>query len=184
MNYNSINTLKNYWQRMKKFRLTFFLAFTCIAGAGLASVIRPLYFKDFFDILSTTTDKPIGYHLLLGIIFSVMILHIIEWTFWRLAIVMATRFQTGMMSELYNYSFQYLHKHSVGYFENTFVGSIVKKVNKYVWAFIEISSALLWNLMNLFINIVFITTVLFLKNIMLGVIIVAWIVLFFIVNTY
>jgi len=49
------------------------------------------------------------------------------------------KFQLHIMEQLYVDAFTYLHGHSMSFFHGTFVGSLVKKVNRYVYAFESIA---------------------------------------------
>ncbi len=182
MKNNTVQTLKIYWQHLKKFKVSFFITCFSVITAALVNTIKPLYYKDFFDTLTNTVDKEVGFKALLLILLMIAVLNFIEWCLWRLSTFIAVRYYTGVMANLHNTCFKYLHKHSIGYFENTFVGSLVKKANKFVWAFNNISDVVIWNLLTLLTNIIFISYILVSKNTILGLIVIVWTVMFLCIN--
>ncbi|MFH1292100.1 MAG: ABC transporter ATP-binding protein [bacterium] len=177
-------TLKIYWQHTCKYKFVgFFLVFS-VMGASLTNVIRPLFFKQFFDILSSQQDKGLLFEALFSVLMLVLITEIIEWCFWRMATYTAIKFQAKIMADIANRCFQYLHKHSFSYFNNNFVGSLVKRVNRFVYAFMHIADVFIWNLLQLSVNIIFIGIILTYKNWILGLIVIGWITLFLSINWF
>ncbi len=73
--------------------------------------------------------------------------------------------------------YKYLHKHSFSYFNDNFAGSFVKRVSYFPKALEQIADEFVWNLLPLTVSIIFITVVLFQKNILLGLVIVLWLVI-------
>ena len=86
------------------------------------------------------------------------------------------------MADLYNTCFSYLHKHSVNFFNNNFVGSLVKKVNRFPNAFLGLSDMFFFEVLTLVFNTVFITAILFYKNWQVGLAVIAWIALYAFLN--
>ncbi len=182
MKYRANDTIKIYWQHLKKYKVMFFACLIAITGAAVTSLIIPLYFKKFFDLLTQTLYSGDIFSALFGILLIILVLWIIEWAFWRIAIFSAVDYEAEMMADLDNTCFRYLHKHSISYFDNNFVGSLVKRINRFVNAFSNIADTITWNLWNLIIHIIFISVVLFTKNIVLGVAVLIWTGLFLLVN--
>jgi len=76
---------------------------------------------------------------------------------------------------LYQTCFSYLHRHSVSFFNNNFVGSLVKKINRFPSSFLGLTDLLLFDVISLFVNTVFIIVVLFYKNWQIGLGLLIWI---------
>jgi len=182
MKNNTTQTLKYYWQHLRKFKVSFLITVFSVIGAALVNTIKPLFYKDFFDTLTSSANKEVGFKALVLILIIIAVINFIEWCLWRISTFVAVKYYNGVMANLHNSCFKYLHKHSIGYFESTFVGSLVKKANKFVWAFNNISDVVIWNLLTLVTNIVFISIILVSKNLTLGLIVIVWTIIFLIVN--
>jgi ATP-binding cassette subfamily B protein len=75
-----------------------------------------------------------------------------------------------------------LHQHSFSFFNNNFVGSLVKKVTRFGHAFESLADKVFYNFNRLVITTIIILAVLFVKNVYLGLGILAWLVIAFTVN--
>ncbi len=184
MKNNSKKTLKIYWQSLSNYKVSVFAMLFAVTGAAVIDVIVPLYFKEFFDVLSGSQPKDVIVKSLIAILIIIAGLNFLEWIFWRIATFTASYFYPKVMADLTNKCFAYLHKHSFAFFENTFVGSLTKRVKWFVNAFDDILDKVTWNFLPLTINIIVITVVLFQRNIWLGLGIIGWLVVFIIVNGF
>lgn len=181
---NTKLTLKYYWQHINKYRwLLFFTLFGTIMAAA-ADVVVPLYYKKFFDALADTSDieKTVG--VLISVLIFIAGLQFFHWLGWRISTLANIDFESKVLSDLSNTCFQYLHKHSYSYFNNNFVGTLVKRVNYFVRAFEAITDRVVYDMIPLFVNIAVAVTVLFLKNKILGLIALAWAAVFLTFNWF
>ena len=182
MKNNTKKTLKIYWEHSRVYKLELFIMLFSVIGASILSVIVPLYFKAFFDILVSEQPKDIIYNGLMSILASIIVIEFIQWTLWRSTAFSSTYFQSKVLADLSNLCFRHLHKHSFSYFNNNFTGSLVKRVNYFVRSFENIVDRATWDFIPLIITISIIVAILFSKNSILGMIIVIWIFLFMTVN--
>ncbi len=177
-------TLKNYWDHTKNSRFIMFVIIFALIGVGVVNVSIPLFFKKFFDVLTIEagdTDFLAG--KLINILIIIAGLELLQWTFWRIATFTSAYFQPKIMAKLANTCFAYLHLHSYSYFNNNFIGSLVKKVNRFVFAFERIIDRIFWNLIGLFVNVTLIVIVLFIKSPVLGIFLLIWLTVFIIINS-
>ena len=116
-NYTKL-TFKIFWEHSKKYNLVLVLIILSIITANVINVITPFYYKKFFDILIVNGTKA----ELVNILFTILILYSFEWVFWRLSGFINSYYQTTVMRDLAVTCFAYLHKHSVVFFNNSFVG--------------------------------------------------------------
>jgi ATP-binding cassette, subfamily B, bacterial len=179
---NTKKTIKYYWQHTKKYKVSGFFILIGLIGAAVSNVVVPLYFKKFFDVLTSGGATDIIAKTLVSILILILIVEFLQWFFWRLATFLAAYFQTKVMADLAVTCFEYLHKHSFAYFNNNFVGSLVKRVNRFVRSFEGISDRLAWNLIPLFVNLSMIIVVLSWKSTIIGLLIIGWLVIFMVVN--
>jgi ATP-binding cassette subfamily B protein len=175
-------TFSKYWEHVKKYKFSGFGMFIFLIFTPAINVIVPLYFKDFFDILVSNEPKEILVKSLVVTLFIILFLELLQWLGWRINTVLAAFFQTRVMKSLAEESFSYLHKHSFSYFNNNFVGSLVKRVNRFSRAFETIADSISWHLIPLFVNISIIIAVLLFKNIYLGLGILIWLIIFLSIN--
>ena len=181
MKNNTLRTLHYYWQEMRRRTLVFFVIVAAIIAAASVGIIIPLYYKKFFDIL-TTSSTEIGAKALIAVLVTIAIFELVRWALWRLALFVNAPFQTSVLAALSLRCFGYLHKHSFTYFNNNFVGSLVKRVNWFTRAFEGTVDKLFWNILPLLVNIGAIIIVLTSKNTWLGLAVIVWTVLFLTVN--
>jgi ATP-binding cassette subfamily B protein len=183
MQVNTKKTLRIFGQQMWKYKVSALVIFFSVVIASATGIITPLYFKNFFDVLSVATEsKNESVPQLIRILFIIGIVEFIGWIFWRISTFFSSFFQTSVMAELADMCFRYIHKHSFAYFNDNFVGALVKRVNRFIRAFEDIADRLTFDILQLIINISLILFVLFRKNILLASALTIWLFLFFVFN--
>lgn len=176
-------TFKIFWRHLLKYKWIALLIFIAVILASIAGLIAPIYYKQFFDILTEPDILDKG-GLLKNILIKILILYGISWLFWRLATFSNSYFQTRVMTDIANTCFAYLHKHSVSFFNNNFVGALVKRVNRFSNAFESIADTICWDLLPILTSVIFINIVLFDRNIVLGLVILVWIFIYLLINYF
>ncbi|MFA6553487.1 MAG: ABC transporter ATP-binding protein [Patescibacteria group bacterium] len=176
-------TIKRFWQATWKYKVAVSFSLSGVIAAGVINVIIPLYFKDLFNLLNTTGDRSVVVPSLISILVIIAVLEFVQWVCWRVGTFTASYFQPKVMYDLDNTNFAYMHRHSFGFFSDNFVGSLTKKVKWFSRAYEVISDRILWSLLPLIVNILIIVIVLFQRSWWLGVGIVVWFAIFFIVNS-
>ncbi|MDD5039704.1 MAG: ABC transporter ATP-binding protein [Patescibacteria group bacterium] len=184
MKFGRRKTISLYWEATWKYKMPVLFSIAGIVGAAVANVIVPLYFKDFFNLLTgSSAPDDIAPHLI-SILLAIAVLEMANWACWRVATFTASYFQPKVMLDLANTCFSYLHQHSFRFFNDNFVGSLVKKVKWFGRSYEVISDRILWNLTPLFVNIGVIAFVLFRRDVWLGSGIVCWVILFLVLNGF
>lgn len=182
MNANIRSTLIKYTRRVRGHAISAVLVAITIIGASSAAAIVPLFYKRFFDILTSPVGRATAVEMLIKTLMIIAAIQFLQWIFWRISGFINARFQSTIMTELADDCFRYLHKHSFSFFNNNFVGSLVKRVNYFTRAFEGTADRVTWDMLPLLTQLVVIMTVLFTKNIWLGLTILLWTALFMIVN--
>ncbi|MBU1037242.1 ABC transporter ATP-binding protein/permease [Patescibacteria group bacterium] len=177
-------TLKIFWQHLSKYKFAVFVVFFSITLASIANLINPLFYKEFFDILAGSGETAAKSQILIQILFKVLAVNLVGWVLWRLATFFIAFFESKTMADLYNSCFAYLHKHSVSFFNNNFVGSLVKRVNRFPRSFEVIVDSFFFELLQILVSMIFIVVVLLLRNIFLGLGVLVWIIIFCAINYY
>lgn len=181
MKNNTKQTLKIYWQHAVKYPWIFFFNAVSVICAALSTVIIPLFYRDFFNSLALGKDT-VAIHGLLRALLFIALFNFFEWLFWRINTFLNIWFESHIMADLSNTCFNYLHKHSFAYFNNNFVGSIVKRVNWFVRAFEGLADRVNFNFLPLITTLSVSLTVLTISNLILGLVVTGWFVLFMIFN--
>lgn len=181
MKNNSLKTLKIFWHFSWKHKPTLFLTLGGIFCATIFQLIEPLYYKKFFDLLAQGNNPQIVGQLI-TVLITMAIISSLSWLSWRTMGFSIIYMSSRVMAELSNLCFAKLHLHSFSYFNNNFVGTLVKRVQWFVRAYENVSDRIVFDLFTLVINITFIATVLFLRNFYLGLVTVIWLAFFMVIN--
>ncbi|MDD2655974.1 MAG: ABC transporter ATP-binding protein [Patescibacteria group bacterium] len=174
MKNNTKITLKIYWQQAWKYKWSFMSMFLLLLIGDAFSILAPYWYKKFFDVLSTNPNVEILYTTL----FIILGIKILQWFFIRVMAFLYIKFSTDSLKDLNDACFSKVHKHSFSFFNNSFVGSLVKKVGRFVQAFDRISDRIIWDLLPIIINVTLISIVLFSRNKFFALIIISWIFIF------
>ena len=182
MQNNTKKTLKIYWEHIIKYKLSGLVIVFSVVIASVLYIIAPLYYKHFFDILGSEGPREIVANELIGVLMMILTIHLISWMAWRIAAFTSTYFHTQIRANIYDTCFRYLHKHSFSYFNNNFVGSLVKRVSYFVNSFSDILDRALWDFLPMVINISVIIIVLLWENYIFGILIFLWLVVYLTIN--
>ena len=182
MKTNSLQTIKFYYRQALRYRWVALMMLLSSAISSAMGVIIPLYFKDLFNLIASSTDKNIAsitaFHLLLVI----ASLSLIQWALWRVNNFSANYFESKSLADLSNQCFSYLHLHSSSFFNNNFVGSLVKRVNWFVRGFEAITDRLIFNLVPLIVSVSAIIIVLLGVKPLLALAVLLWVLTFLTVS--
>ena len=182
MKSNTKKTLKIYWKHIIKYKLSgLIILFSIVAGSSI-NVILPLYYKKFFDVLGSEQTKEVIAGGLVDVLIVILIINFIGWIAWRIATFSLTHVFSQLIADMQNTCFKYLHKHSFSYFNNNFVGALVKRVGYFTNSFRDILDRVLWDFIPLVVKMSIIIVVLFWSNFILGAIVITWLIVFVVVN--
>lgn len=182
MKQTSKDTIRIYWRHIRKYKFAFFGTIFSIIIGVVTNLIPPILYAEFFDLIANSEDPLSTVPELLHILYTVILVYAIGWVFWRSAEFLTSYYQTKTMADLANSCFEYMHKHSFAFFENNFVGSLVKRLNKFYRSFEHLADKITWDLIPLVTNITIITTVLFFHSVAIGLGLIVWVCLFIAVN--
>jgi len=184
MKKNTKQTLKIYLKFSAQHKWLGLLAFGAIVLATLVFVASILPVKNLFDIISSAKAPVEVFDSLIKILLLLLALRLISWALWRVATFSITYFEAKIMANLENFCFEYLHKHSFNFFQNNFVGSLVKKVKWFSRSFEVITDQIFWALTSLAVNIIAVSFILFYRNFWLGIAVVLWTIIFLTINIF
>ena len=179
-----LNTMGSIWRGLGENRLLFFTTVFCLGLASSANIIVPIYYKKFFDILSTTTNKIESAPQLIHLLFIILGFYILSWVFWRIGSLANAHFQARGMANLRRQAYASLLHHSYSFFVNNFTGSLVQKVGRYARAFERLTDRFTWDVVPLVVRLTGMLIVTYYINPKLTAIIFSWALLYMLVGYF
>ena len=176
------DVLAAFWRGIKPKKWLLFVFILSIILVNIVTIIIPLFYKQFFDIVSAGADPAIIGQQLLKIVFYVLGLNLVAWVLYRIATLANNVYEPAVMANLKQQSYDHLMGHSYSFFVNNFAGSLVQKVNRFARAFERMTDDLIWNLLPLVVRVTAILIVVFLINKWIATVILIWTVIFLLYN--
>ena len=177
--------LKYFWKKYmteKKFFFPLILFRTALTFVGLLPAI---YFKKMIDILSSFTgwwDKWIVFAIAIGLLITIFWIKILNVIIYRVADFLVVNMSVNIMKKIYLECFNYTHKHSFRFFTNNFTWSLIKKINKFVWSYDNITDTLVFELAPIILNLGFILIIIWLQDKRLSLVMFVWFIFFTIIQ--
>jgi len=148
------DVLKAYWRGIRSQKAVMFFTIFAFTIGNVLFVIIPLFYKRFFDLLTTNEINNATAVSLVHIIFEVLVLNIVIMIIMRLAFIALNSLESSTMSRLRQMSFDYMINHSYSFFANNFTGSLTQRVNRFSRSFERLYDTLVFQVIPLTINIV------------------------------
>ncbi len=170
------------WPFVKKYRVSFYaLTLFYSFGQVLAGSIIPLIYKEIIDTINRPEAKEFLW-IDLQTSFILLALSVLIYnSFYRISDYIISYFQTQVIRELNNFSFQSILKHSLHFFGNTFSGSLVSKARRFSRAFEEIHDQLTFQFLFSIVQIIGICIILSFTSFLLSGVFIIWSCLYIIV---
>lgn len=167
-------------------------AYTVVAALALtigisAGMIWPILFKYFIDAMvdnSGMLSKELIATQLFHLLGFMVLVDVIETVCWRVATFCLINVESRGMRRISNLCFDVLHHHSYNFFNNNFVGSLVKKVGRLTRAFEGIIDNLFYELFPIALRAVIVLSMLFYISPRLGFPLLIWSIFFLTFNYY
>lgn len=173
---------KIFWKHIRKYKAMFWLILGAVFLSQIVEVIAPWFYKQFFDLLATSTPGEMATGELIRLLFIILIFHLIGWFAWRIALFTMNYFEPYIMRDIKQSSYEYLLGHSYRFFSNNFSGSLTRKVNRLSKAFEEIVDQLFFNLIPIVIIITGNIIVLYFRNVWIALALLIWTVIYMVIN--
>ncbi len=178
MKYEIKHTLQFYLKHVRKFKYLALASFLGTVLGVITSMLSPFFMKMIIDEMSVATNLENTLPYLLWFLAAVITTDIFGNIAWRTVGYSICALQPKVMMNVMNECFNTLHKHSFGFFNDNFTGSLVKKVNRFVLAFEGISDLIIYDFLPIFIRSTIAISVLFYLNWLLGLSLLLWTLLF------
>ena len=174
-------TLKFYWNFSKpEWRLAS-VALLALVFNAVVQAYQPYLYKHLLDIVvvgsrNDTVTRAVWTIVLIGITSSVIVLvrRVQDWA--------AIQFQPNVKANILAYCYKYLQEHSVNFFNNSFAGSLVRRVNKYERSYEELSDQLIFNIGQSMIRICIIIGALSFRSWKLSAVVLVWVLAYIAIN--
>jgi len=157
------STFKYLWPQIRKYKFSFYTLFFTQAVRVLTSVVLPpIILKKIIDYISAAgPDHSMYSDQLFHYIFLLCSIIVFGYCMNRITGYATTYFQSNVMRDLHNYTFEKLTKHSYNFFSNQFVGGLVAKAKRLVRGFETMHDMLIFEFYFTFLSIVGIFYVMF-----------------------
>ena len=174
-----------FWRHARRYPWYLATIVACLAAAVSIESVIPFFYKRFFDLLAANQiPRPEIVGQLTTIILQVFLLWCLVWLFYRIEMFFNAYFEPRVVTDLANTCFDYLHHHAHGFFLNRFVGSLVRRVNRFSDAFEAIADKLLLDLFPMMLRALITIGVLWYWHSALGALLLVWLVVFIAVNYF
>ncbi len=176
-------TLSIFWTHSKKYPWHIFGLLSGILIVTVLQTYTPVLYKDLINVLSLGNfDQNI--QKAIGIVVVILVFNFIRTSLWRASTFVNNYFQPRVMSDLTNTCYNYLLKHSLGFFNSNFVGSIVTKVRRYERSFEQIADQFYFDLGRSILDTAMILVVLLWQYQQFGLLVLAWCIVYFLFSYF
>ncbi len=125
--------------QVRKHRGLFYFVFLAYGiGTTGDSVFLPLIIRKIIDVVTTTAYPLEAWPMLMQLLVLLAVLMIIYNVGFRTGDFALTKFQSITMKNLADFSFEKLTNHSYQFFSNSFSGSLVTKIKRFVRSFMDV----------------------------------------------
>lgn len=179
---SKMDVVKEFWKSTRLYKGSLFLVITGVIIGSVTQVVTPLYYKDFFNALSSGADSESIVPTLISIVFTILWINLTAWIGWRIATFANNYFQNMVMTSLKQRAFDYLIKHSYSFFTNSFTGGLTQRINRYARAYERLTDRVIWNIIPLVVRVVGATLAIWVINQFIAIALFVWVIVFILVN--
>ena len=180
-----LDVLKEFFNVTKKYIWALSIATVGIVASVIAGgIIVPVFYKNFFDLLTKGSAVDIIAGQLIHIITIILVIHLIGWVAYRAYAFAMSYLQAGIMKDLRQNAYQYTIGHSYGFFSNTFSGSLVQRINRFMRTFERVTDRFFGEIIPIMTRVVGICIVLWYTNPAFTFAIIVWMLIFFAMSVF
>ncbi|HRY36316.1 MAG TPA: ABC transporter ATP-binding protein [Candidatus Magasanikbacteria bacterium] len=140
-------------------------------------IIVPIYYKKIVDFLSVGI-----FDTAIKVLLIVFVLKLVSFIFQRAYFFVVSYFETYGDKDIQQFCVIRMLEHSFSFFNDQFIGSLVRKINKFAGAFFTLNDIIFFELSNLFIGTGGICVVLYGRNPILAYSVLVWLLFFILLN--
>lgn len=170
--------LRRYWRHTARYPWALFLVLVALVVNQATFVIGPIYLKQFINIVAGYAPSAQNAALALAPLGMYALLSLIGWAITRFGYTGEAKLATGVAKDLTDEAFDYLMRHSTHFFAASFSGALTRRITRYRDAHYNLYSSFMSSIFPALIFIGGATAVLWLRHPILGIILLAWVVIF------
>ena len=178
MQINTKFTFKYFARHLWQFPWIFSLSLLGVTIGVAGNMMVPWFFKGFVDLLATGEVSSTIFDLAFGLLLAVAAMDFVSWLGWGICGYTIPYLQSRVMKNMTEECFNALHQHSFRFFNNQFVGALVKRVNRMVGAFDQITSEIFFQFFPLALRVVLIVGVMTWISPWMGLVVLLWVLVF------
>lgn len=176
---------KYYWPHLKKYKKSTFLVFAsyslAVAGSGM---LAPILYKRIIDIVSGAGNPAAASAALINTVLLLGGVLLLYNFFYRIADYALTHSQSHMLKNIADDAFAKIERHSYAFFSNTFTGTLIAKVRRYVNAFETIYDQLVFAVWMNGLRLLLGLAVLSYFSLLLGAVLFIWLVIYVVITVF
>jgi ATP-binding cassette subfamily B protein len=177
------DVLREYFNVSKRYWLTIIaVTITTAIPVITSGIIAPVFYKHVFDLLSGGIAVLGIVSQLVHTILIILILNGVGWVSYRIYAFALVHLQTGIMNQLRQDSFEYIIGHSYSFFSNTFSGSLVQRINRFMRSFERVTDRLFSEIIPLLVKVTGVAIVLWYTAPVFAYAVIIWMIVFFILS--
>jgi ATP-binding cassette subfamily B protein len=177
------DVLREYFRVARPYWLSFVIvAISTIVPVVAGGIIVPIYYKNFFDILTVKVSSEILSVELVHTIFLIALMNLVAWAGYRAYGFTMVHLQTRIMNNLRQNAYEYLIGHTYTFFTNTFSGSLVQKINRFMRSFERVTDRFFGEIIPIFVKIIGVCLVLWYIQPTFVFFILGWVIFFLILS--
>lgn len=166
--------LKEYAIATAKYPLLFSMIIIAILAATLTNLIAPLFLKEFINLVASSTPTEISLSAISVALGFYAVTMFANWATYRLQMVVSTRIQARIQSDLTNRAFSYLIHHGHDFFINNFAGTLTRRAGRYARSYQQVFSSIVESMFPTLLFAAGVIGVLFMQNHWLGIGLFVW----------
>lgn len=168
------DVLKLFYGSLRSFPISIFIVLTATICASIIVIAVPLYYKDFFDVLSSDGDAASKAVLLRNAVLIILGLNLASFTTRRITSFGNNYLASGVTASLRTRAFAHLIDHSQRFFTGTFTGTLVQRVNRFAHAYDRLSDRFIYDIIPIVIQVIGVVWMLYLERPIIALIVLLW----------
>ena len=173
-----------YWGEVCKHSWLFILVIFGLLGVQVFDLIAPLYLRDFFNILASSSGHTLPFMQFITPVIAVACLWLAGQVMWRIQTRSVITLQVRAMHNLSNHAFTNIIKHSHNFFSTNFSGTLTNRVMKFVGAFESLFDTVITQMIPIGFFLCGAVFMLSIRNHILGIIFGLWILAFLVLQLF
>lgn len=167
-----------YWAELREHKILLGLILFGGLTIQAATLVAPLYLRQFFNALATATPTDTIVLTLVSLLWVVVAMWFLEWVGRRIQDTANIFLSSRVMSNLLGNAFSYLIDHSYNFFISNFAGSLTHKVSKFGRSFELLFDTVVISFIPTLLFVTGAIVVLFVRNHWLGLALLVWTIIF------